>query len=267
MQQGNFGDFFRGRYTEISGKQLDVAIKTLKSEDDDEKAPRYFLLEAQIMMEFKHDNVLRLIGVVTSEKPWCIVTELCELGDLRSLLRKLKQEQFVLNVEERLRMMGNIAAGMHYLATKQFIHRDLAARNCLVDSNAIIKIGDFGMTRQILEDEDYYFVDKDDALPLRWMAIESLDTRKFTLKTDVWSFGVVCHEIFTYGDMPYKGVSNDVLPLQLMNGLRLPIPDDCPDNVYAMMRTCWYENPDERPSFKYVPSDPCCNKSAHPAVS
>eukprot|EP00730_Choanoeca_flexa_P001620 TRINITY_DN10712_c0_g1_i3.p1 TRINITY_DN10712_c0_g1~~TRINITY_DN10712_c0_g1_i3.p1 ORF type:complete len:791 (+),score=154.72 TRINITY_DN10712_c0_g1_i3:150-2522(+) len=251
LGSGHFGDVFRATYTEISGHVMDVAVKSLKDAED-EKATRLFLLEAQIMMEFNHPNVLKLIGVTTVDMPWCMVTEMCEFGDLRELLVTLDQHDFILNCEEKLRLLGDVAAGMHYLSTLQFIHRDLAARNCLVTADGRVKIGDFGMSRLVLADEDYYKSQATDMLPLRWMAVESMENLKFTIKSDVWSFGVVGFEIFSYGGKPYGKISNLILASEVAKGMRPLQPSRCPDDVYALFKHCWHHFPEGRPTFREV---------------
>eukprot|EP00045_Choanoeca_perplexa_P011166 m.117085 g.117085 ORF g.117085 m.117085 type:complete len:762 (+) comp15532_c0_seq2:135-2420(+) len=251
LGSGNFGEVYKATYTEISGQVLEVAVKSLKDADD-EKQTRLFLLEAQIMMEFDHVNVLKLLGVTTTDTPWCMVTELCEFGDLKDLLTTLHDREFILNCEEKLRLLGNVAAGMHYLSTLQFIHRDLAARNCLVTSDGSVKIGDFGMSRLVLADEDYYRSHITDMLPLRWMAVESMENLKFTLKTDVWSFGVVGFEIFSYGAKPYGKLSNLILHSEVSKGMRPEQPEGCPDPVYELFKLCWHNFPEGRPTFREV---------------
>ena len=135
---------------------------------------------------------------------------------------------------------------------RKFIHRDLACRNCLVAGEGIIKIADFGMSRGIEESADYYRASEEDNLPIRWMAIESIESQKFTLRTDVWSFAVTVWEMFTYGERPYGKMNNIMIPMKLPSGLRPEQPDNCPDDVYGLMGMCWRSEAIERPTFTVI---------------
>jgi len=145
-----------------------------------------------------------------------------------------------------------VSLGMEYLALRKFIHRDLACRNCLVAGEGIIKIADFGMSRGIEESADYYRASEEDNLPIRWMAIESIESQKFTLRTDVWSFAVTVWEMFTYGERPYGKMNNIMIPMKLPSGLRPEQPDNCPDDVYGLMGMCWRSEAIERPTFTVI---------------
>jgi serine/threonine protein kinase len=113
-------------------------------------------------------------------------------------------------------MVRQISVGMRYLEEKSCIHRDLAARNILVTSNLSMKISDFGLARNV-EDTDYYTMmtqtkpNQRGLLPWRWMSIETLEAKVFTTASDVWSFGIVVWEIFTFGMIPYMTLENDEL--------------------------------------------------------
>eukprot|EP00049_Salpingoeca_infusionum_P024105 m.14783 g.14783 ORF g.14783 m.14783 type:complete len:606 (-) comp6430_c0_seq1:296-2113(-) len=250
---GNFGKVFRGSIRLEDGTVVGGAIKTLLEKGaPSQKTQRAFLLEAQVMMEFDHKYVLKLLGVSVSETPWCMVSELCDYGDLLHLLRRAKRKDIMLTLEEKLRITAHICNAMAYLSSKQFIHRDLAARNCLVTTDGVVKIGDFGMSRLVIETDDYYRSQATDALPFRWMAVESMSHLKFTLKTDVWSFGIFCVEVFTYGAMPYGDLNDMVLQYKVEQGIRCQQPAGCPDALYQMLLRTWDVKPEARPTFPEI---------------
>ena len=140
---------------------------------------------------------------------------------------------------------------MEYLTNNMFIHRDLAARNCLLDDTLMVKISDFGLTKQIL-DKTYYRTQTQFQLPLKWLAIESLEHSVYTLKTDLWSYGVLLWELMTRGQTPYVTVQPFELLHYLKCGKRLEQPPCCPDEVYAICLECWSPEPNERPEFSEI---------------
>ncbi|XP_017193275.1 insulin-like growth factor 1 receptor isoform X2 [Oryctolagus cuniculus] len=152
------------------------------------------------------------------------------------------------SLSKMIQMAGEIADGMAYLNANKFVHRDLAARNCMVAEDFTVKIGDFGMTRDIYE-TDYYRKGGKGLLPVRWMSPESLKDGVFTTHSDVWSFGVVLWEIATLAEQPYQGFSNEQVLRFVMEGGLLDKPDNCPDMLFELMRMCWQYNPKMRPSF------------------
>ena len=154
----------------------------------------------------------------------------------------------MLGINDFLHIAVQIAAGMEYLAAHHFVHRDLATRNCLVSDHLTVKISDFGLSRDIYS-SDYYRVNTKSLLPIRWMPPESILYGKFTTKSDVWSFGVLLWEIFSYGLQPYFGYSNQQVIELIRNRQLLSCPTECPPNIYFIMTQCWEDNVNKRPTF------------------
>ncbi|NWS81668.1 INSRR protein, partial [Toxostoma redivivum] len=197
---------------------------------------------------------VRLLGVVSQGQPALVIMELMTRGDLKSYLRSLRPEAEnnpglpPPSLKDMIQMAGEIADGMAYLSANKFVHRDLAARNCMVSEDFTVKIGDFGMTRDIYE-TDYYRKGGKGLLPVRWMSPEALKDGIFNTQSDVWSFGVVLWEIATLAEQPYQGMSNEqVLRFVMDNGI-LERPENCPDKLHELMCLCWQQNPRQRPSF------------------
>ncbi|XP_065322279.1 insulin-like peptide receptor [Gordionus sp. m RMFG-2023] len=158
----------------------------------------------------------------------------------------LKRKPLTFN--QYLQMAGEIADGMAYLSTLHVVHRDLAARNCMVAEDMTVKVGDFGMTRDIYE-TDYYRKGGKGLLPVRWMSPESLKDGIFTSQSDVWSYGIVLWEIATLAWQPYQGLSNEQVVNYVINGGILEKPHGCPDQLYELMKLCWNFQPKTRPTF------------------
>uniref|UniRef100_A0A1A7WPP4 Tyrosine-protein kinase receptor n=1 Tax=Iconisemion striatum TaxID=60296 RepID=A0A1A7WPP4_9TELE len=255
LGQGSFGMVYEGLAKGVVKDEPEtrVAIKTV-NESASMRERIEFLNEASVMKEFNCHHVVRLLGVVSQGQPTLVIMELMTRGDLKSYLRSLrpKEQQFsslsLPPLKKMLQMAGQIADGMAYLNANKFVHRDLAARNCMVAEDFTVKIGDFGMTRDIYE-TDYYRKGGKGLLPVRWMSPESLKDGVFTTNSDVWSFGVVLWEIATLAEQPYQGLSNEQVLRFVMEGGLLEKPQNCPDMLFELMRMCWQYNPKMRPSF------------------
>lgn len=156
-----------------------------------------------------------------------------------------------LDASDLCKLAAQIAYGMHFLSSRGYVHRDLAARNCLVGRNLVVKIADFGLSREILNRDYYRPESKWASVPVRWMPPEVIKYGKHSTESDTWSFGVVLWEIFTYGGIPYYEYSNEEVVRRVCEmGRRLPQPYDCPSNIYQMMMDCWETVPEERPMFR-----------------
>nr|XP_021527765.1 focal adhesion kinase 1 isoform X24 [Aotus nancymaae] len=240
--EGQFGDVHQGVYISPENPALAVAIKTCKNCTSDSVREK-FLQEALTMRQFDHPHIVKLIGVITENPVW-IIMELCTLGELRSFLQVRK---YSLDLASLILYAYQLSTALAYLESKRFVHRDIAARNVLVSSNDCVKLGDFGLSRY-MEDSTYYKASKG-KLPIKWMAPESINFRRFTSASDVWMFGVCMWEILMHGVKPFQGVKNNDVIGRIENGERLPMPPNCPPTLYSLMTKCWAYDPSRRPRF------------------
>nr|XP_008510915.1 PREDICTED: tyrosine-protein kinase Fes/Fps [Equus przewalskii] len=242
--RGNFGEVFSGR---LRADNTLVAVKSCRETlPPDLKAK--FLQEARILKQYSHPNIVRLIGVCTQKQPIYIVMELVQGGDFLTFLRT---EGARLRMKTLLQMVGDAAAGMEYLESKCCIHRDLAARNCLVTEKNVLKISDFGMSR---EEADGIYAASGGLrqVPVKWTAPEALNYGRYSSESDVWSFGILLWEAFSLGASPYPNLSNQQTREFVEKGGRLPCPELCPDAVFRLMEQCWAYEPGQRPSFSII---------------
>uniref|UniRef100_A0A672IZX1 receptor protein-tyrosine kinase n=1 Tax=Salarias fasciatus TaxID=181472 RepID=A0A672IZX1_SALFA len=256
LGEGEFGSVMEGLLTQEESV-LKVAVKTMKIAICTRSEMEDFLREAACMKEFDHPNVMRLLGVclqtVESEgypSP-VVILPYMKHGDLHSYLlySRLGDCPVYLPSQMLVKFMTDIARGMEYLSSKNFIHRDLAARNCMLNENMNVCVADFGLSKKIYNG-DYYRQGRISKMPVKWIAIESLADRVYTTKSDVWSFGVTMWEIATRGQTPYPGVENSEIYDYLRQGNRLKQPPDCLDSIYALMFSCWLLSPKDRPPFE-----------------
>ena len=252
---GQFGVVYRAVYHTEKG-DIPVAIKTLKeAAKSDMKVA--FMREAAILAQFQHPNVLRMIGVLTTQQPYMMVTELLKT-ELGELLRNMKAGG--LHLKENLtglllKFSREISAGMEHLSEKHFIHRDLAARNVLVAKDLSCRIADFGMSRELNSDSEYY-TSSGGRIPLRWTAPEAVFYQKYSEKSDVWSFGMTLFEIWSLGDKPWgNDATNEVIVEGLTVGRKLSPPTGCPRDVYSIMVDTWIMDPSSRPTFSRIHSN------------
>ncbi|CAH3174957.1 unnamed protein product [Porites lobata] len=258
LGEGAFGEVFKGVVT-ISGKLRNCAIKKLK-ENATEKEKRDLRNELEIMATVgEHPNVINLIAACTETEPTLVVVRLAENGCLLNYLHRSTENPYVnvnqpklsFTTSERTRIARDIANGMLHLSNKKCVHRDLAARNVLFDENFVAMISDFGLSRDVYESGEYETL-SGGMLPVRWMALESLEDYTYNTKTDVWSFGIVLWEIESRGLMPYSGLGGMEVVDFLKSGQRLKQPDGCPDKIFEIMTSCWHPEPSARPSFSEI---------------
>ncbi|XP_055723480.1 discoidin domain-containing receptor 2-like [Salvelinus fontinalis] len=259
------------RSNEVEGSDdtpILVAVKTLR-EDANKNARNDFLKEIRIMSRLRDPNIVSLLAVCVESDPLCMITEYMENGDLNQFLSSHQLDELeeiqssdkaTVSYSNLMSMATQVASGMKYLSSLNFVHRDLATRNCLVGKNYTIKIADFGMSRNLYRG-DYYRIQGRAVLPIRWMSWESILLGKFTMASDVWAFGVTLWEILTLcEEQPYSQFSDEQVIENTGEFFRdqgkqvyLPRPACCPDAVYSsLMLGCWRRNAKQRPTFQEI---------------
>ncbi|XP_005929102.2 tyrosine-protein kinase transmembrane receptor ROR2 [Haplochromis burtoni] len=264
LGEDRFGKVYKGHlYGTVPGEQTQVvAIKTLKDKVDSALCEE-FHHEAMVRFHLQHPNIVCLLGVVTKEQPMSMIFTYSSLGDLHEYLVMRSPNSDVgssdddktikstLEQADFIHVITQIASGMEYLSSQQIVHKDLAARNILVFEKLGIKILDLGLFRDVYS-ADYYSLMGTSPFPIRWMSPEAIKHGKFSTDSDIWSYGVLLWEIFSYGLQPYCGYSNqDVIDMVRSHQL-LPCPDDCPAWIYNLMLECWSEVPARRTRFKDI---------------
>ncbi|KAK1337377.1 LOW QUALITY PROTEIN: hypothetical protein QTO34_002003 [Cnephaeus nilssonii] len=283
---GQFGEVWMATYN----KHTKVAVKTMKPGSMSVEA---FLAEANLMKTLQHDKLVKLHAVVT-EEPIYIITEFMAKGSLLDFLKSNEGSKqplpklidfsaqgsptqkgagthvflfphtwtllfclwvgFILgwarSEDKDILFWVEISEGMAFIEQRNYIHRDLRAANILV--SAPWCIADFGLAR-VIEDNEYT-AREGAKFPIKWTAPEAINFGSFTIKSDVWSFGILLMEIVTYGRIPYPGMTNPEVIRALERGYRMPRPEHCPEELYNIMTRCWKNRPEERPTFEYIQS-------------
>lgn len=231
--KGEFGDVMLGI---LKGEK--VAVKVLK---DAGRASNKFLAEAGVMTTLEHENLVKFIGLVFHDKYIYLVTEYMSKGSLVDYLRSRGRQH--ITRRDQINFAFDTCSGMEYLEMKKVIHRDLAARNVLISEECVAKVSDFGLAR-----DERYTADIS-KLPIKWTAPEALKEGKFSNKTDMWSFGILLWEIYSFGRVPYPRIPLADVVKHVGSGYKMEAPEGCPPEIYEMMRQAWDLVPEKRPTF------------------
>ncbi|XP_071769330.2 proto-oncogene tyrosine-protein kinase receptor Ret [Centroberyx gerrardi] len=272
LGEGEFGKVVKATAFRLKGKAgyTTVAVKMLK-ENASHSELRDLLSEFTLLKQVNHPHVIKMYGACSQDGPLYLIVEYAKFGSLRNFLRESRKvgpsymgrdanrnSSYLENPDDRALTMGDlisfawqISRGMQYLAEMKLVHRDLAARNVLVAEGRKMKISDFGLSRDVYE-EDSYVKRSKGRIPVKWMAIESLFDHIYTTQSDVWSFGVLLWEIVTLGGNPYPGIAPERLFNLLKTGYRMEKPENCSEEMYNLMLRCWKQEADKRPTFSDI---------------
>ncbi|XP_035685411.1 receptor tyrosine-protein kinase erbB-4-like [Branchiostoma floridae] len=248
----------RGRLR-TADADVTVAVKSVRIED--RRCYRAFCREVAALIAVHengeeenggHPNIVKLFGVVTTSTPKCILLEFAAKGELLLILKQ--QPRLNGSLGRFARYAVQISRALEELRRLRIAHGDVAARNVLVSCDDVAKLADFGLAHDVYAETTYVSSGNDDVdelLPLKWMALESLESREFTCESDTWSFGVLLWEIAAFGEEPsyqrQRQLSCPKLVGLLRQGVRLDRPPGCPDKLYDVMKSCWREEPSARP--------------------
>ncbi|XP_039285893.1 mitogen-activated protein kinase kinase kinase 12 isoform X2 [Nilaparvata lugens] len=221
----------------FSGKLKNETVAVKKVENLKETDIRH-------LRKLNHPNIVQFRGVCTQAPCYCIVMEYCPYGPLYNLLKDGEE----IPPHRLVSWAKQIASGMQYLHSNKIIHRDLKSPNVLIGKNEVVKISDFGTSREWNEISTKMSF----AGTVAWMAPEIIRNEPCSEKVDIWSFGVVLWELLTC-EVPYKNVDSSAIIWGVgNNSLTLPIPTSCPDGFRLLVKQCWSAKPRNRPSFKHI---------------
>ncbi|XP_066980904.1 tyrosine-protein kinase CSK-like isoform X4 [Macrobrachium rosenbergii] len=231
--KGEFGDVLLGEW----GGQK-VAVKRLK---DSSRAAQGLLEEASLMTSLKHNNLVNLLGLVFEDNCILLVTEFMSKGSLVDYLRS--RGRLHVTKRDQINFACDTCSGMAYLESQKVVHRDLAARNVLISEEGVAKVCDFGLAHEMNLKLD------GGKFPIKWTAPEALRHSKFSNKSDMWSFGILLWEIYSFGRVPYPRIPLVDVMKHVEKGYRMEAPDSCPPEVYQLMKEAWDLNCEIRPTF------------------
>ena len=242
IETGKFSETWEGLWNDTTS----VTVTTARLDVIDTKRIHK---EMEIMKQISHPNLIELYAVCTKGEPIYIITELTKHGNLLGYLRGDGRS---LDLPQLLDMMVQIATGMAYLGEKNYIHQDLAARNIMLAEGLVCKVADFGSVQAT--SAGIYEAHPGIKVPIKWTALEVILYSYFTIKSDVWSFGIVMYELVTRGRLPYPGMNNGQVVDALKTGDRMACPSGCPEHLFEIMTECWREEAASRPTFEELQS-------------
>jgi len=254
MQEGSFGRMFMGTLVSAeSGEEFKVIIKTVTEQASTEQL-LLFLAEACMLKRTTHHQVSSPINICSDGPTPLVIYPFMNRGNLKNYLRLTRTAEPLsrpLTTRDIVNIASQLARGLNYLSRRRLIHKDVATRNCVVDEELNVKIADNALSRDFFPG-DYHCLGDNENRPVRWMATECLECFEYSPASDVWSYGVLLWELCSLAQTPYASVDPFEMLTYLKSGLRLPQPENCPDDFFTVMACCWALSPDDRPHFQQI---------------
>ena len=225
--------------------RIDGTKVVIKKATDQGSAVEMLGQEVHALTCCRHPNIIRLITPILSQQVPSLVFEYAEKGQLKDYLQNEREK---LQESDLIGMAANVACGMAELEKKGFVHCNLKCSNILIDKDLVCKIAGFSKVL-CLKSGEKYKIHKSYRIAVRWQAPEVLSDYKYSVKSDVWSFGVFLSELCTYGDKPYPEMKADEVKRLVENKKKMIQPKNCPKEVYKLMKECFDSNIEKRPTF------------------
>ena len=240
-----FSEPLSGSYNSWKGTYIErqVVIKSrliLTPTDND-------CTEAITLMKLKHQNIIGILAVIPSGNPLLIILEYMSSGNLQQYLRN---NAITILLHHQITICKQVALGLEYIQNNLYVHRNIKAKSILLGEGLLCKIGNFKMVKPLNHNKDEYIASKSEKVSVRWCAPEALQEQRFSLKSDVWSFGILMYEVVTCGSVPYPNQTNIEAVSRIHTMDTMQKPTSCPEKFYNLMEDCWTQDPWVRPTFE-----------------
>ncbi|CAH8488485.1 unnamed protein product [Schistosoma turkestanicum] len=277
--QGTFSQLYEGKllisfrkHGIYTSKWKQVLIKTLTEKATTEQI-RLFQNDACKFVGAKHQQVASIIAASSTSicvscslsdqqiiinRPILIYAD-AKYGNLKLFLQRRSnglqcgnmKSNIILTAAQLINMGLQILSAAEYLHSINVIHEDIATRNCLLKCRTCVALSDSALSKDLFP-EDYHCLGDNTNRPVKWLALEALVERKYTMATDVWSVGVTLWELITRGQQPYASIDAFEMTTALRTGYRLKKPHNCPDDLWKIIFACWKTNPSTRPTIRQL---------------
>jgi len=247
LNEGTFGRVYQGCLTRPGCEPQDVMVKTIAPGSSEAQA-RFLIQEGGMLYPLTHKHLVSLMATTyDGTSPMMIYPYWCP-GNLKKWLLSCHQ---AVSTHQSVCMGLELLTAIRHIHKTNIIHKDVAARNCFVTPTFSIKLCDPALSRDLFPN-DYHCLGDNENRPVKWMAMESINSGHFSRASDVWSWGVTLWEILTRSQQPFPDIDPFEMESYLAEGFRLHQPVNCPDQLYTVMVSCWAHIPHHRATVQTV---------------